>query len=150
MAKNPSWLNLGLLVWDVAAICIPILPGSYALKATKVISNAIEGGSTLGKGFNSFKDAKKFLGPAGEGNEWHHIVEQSQIKKSGFGTQLIQNTDNLISIDKATHAKISGYYNSIDPRLSDSMRVRNWLAGQSFETQYQFGMDFLSRYGVKK
>jgi RHS repeat-associated protein len=49
MAKNPSWLNMGMLVWDVAAICIPVLPGSYALKATKVVANAVDSAGDAGK-----------------------------------------------------------------------------------------------------
>ena len=48
------------------------------------------------------------------------------------------------------HAKISGYYNSIQPNISGNMRVRDWLAGQSFETQYQFGIDILKRFEVIK
>ena len=109
-----------------------------------------EGAGSAGKGFNSFNALKKELGSAGEGNAWHHIVEQSQIQKSGFSSQQINNTSNVIAVDSATHAKISGYYNSIDAGLSDTLRVRDWLAGQSFETQYQFGKDVLKRFGVTK
>jgi len=109
-----------------------------------------EGGSTLGKGFDSFNDAKKFLGSPGEGNQWHHIVEQSQIQKSGFESQVIQNTDNLIAVDKATHAKISGYYNTKSFDFTGGLSVRNWLAGQSFEKQYEFGMNVLKQFGVTK
>jgi putative cell wall-binding protein len=103
-----------------------------------------------GKGFDNFNALKKNLGPAGEGKAWHHVVEQSQIQKSGFSTQQIHNTNNVIAVDSATHAKISGYYNSIQHDISGNMRVRDWLAGQSFETQYQFGMDVLKRFGVIK
>jgi hypothetical protein len=118
--------------------------------ADDATGGAPEGAESTGKGFNKFSDAKKFLGSPGEGKQWHHIVEQSQINRSGFNTMQVQNTNNLIAVDKVAHAKISGYYSSIDPRLSDSMRVRDWLAGQSFETQYQFGADVLSRLGVMK
>jgi len=80
-------------------------------------------GSALGIGFDSFSDAKKYLGSAGEGNQWHHIVEQSHIKKSGFNTQLIQNTDNLIAVDKIIHAKISGYYDTKSFDFSGGLSV---------------------------
>jgi len=100
-----------------------------------------------GQGFDTFKDLKKALGYPGQGNAWHHIVEQSQIDKSGFIPTQIQNTDNIIAIDREIHNQISGYYNSIQP-FSDNMRVRDWLAGQSFEVQYQFGLDQLKKYGV--
>ncbi|WMJ23171.1 hypothetical protein RBG61_00505 [Paludicola sp. MB14-C6] len=119
-------------------------------KVNNSASETVDGGSTLGKGFDSFNDAKKFLGSPGEGNQWHHIVEQSQIQKSGFSNQLIQNTDNLIAVDKATHAKISGYYNTKSFDFTGGLSVRDWLAGQSYEKQYEFGMNVLKQFGVIK
>jgi RHS repeat-associated protein len=104
-------------------------------------------GSVLKTGFRSYSSLKKFLGSVGEGNVWHHIVEQCQVDKSNIPVELIQNPQNLRAIDKATHDKISGYYNSIDSKYSDTMRVRNWLAGHSFQYQYNFGVDVLNRFG---
>ena len=106
-------------------------------------------GFTPNKGFNTFNNFKNYLGSAGNDNAWHHVVEQCQITKSGFSPQLIHNVNNMISIDSATHAKISGFYNS-SPLFAEGMRVRDWLAGQSLEFQFQFGLDILNRYGVKK
>jgi len=122
---------------------VKVVKGANAVKVSNVTQGA-------GKGFDKFNALKKNLGPAGEGKAWHHVVEQSQIQKSGFSPQQIHNTNNVVAVDSATHAKISGYYNSIDASLSDTMRVRDWLAGQGFETQYQFGMDVLKRFGVTK
>ena len=93
-----------------------------------------------------FHFSKVFLGSAGEGRHWHHIVEKSQILKSGFDPKLIHNTNNIISVDAATHAKISGYYKRIYG--TTGLSFRDWLAGQSFETQYQVGIDVLKMYGV--
>ena len=122
-----------------------------ALSTTRSeLAGSVEGESTRGKGFDSFNDAKKFLGSRGEGNQWHHIVEQSQIQKSGFISQVIQNTDNLIAVDKVTHAKISGYYNTKSFDFTGGLSVRNWLAGQSYETQWNFGMNVLKQFGVTK
>ena len=120
------------------------------------ISGAITGGITgglsynsgatsTGKGFNTFRELKKEVGPPGIGNEWHHIVEQSQIAKSGFSPQMIQNTKNIVSISKNTHRAISGYYSSIQP-FTNGMIVRNWLAGQSFSTQYAFGLNVIKMF----
>lgn len=86
---------------------------------------------------------KKELGSPGEGNEWHHIVEQSQIGKSGFSSYQVNNVNNVIAIPhgKGTvHAKISGFYSS-KPRWTGGLSVRDWLANQSFEKQFEFGMD---------
>lgn len=63
---------------------------------------------------------------------------------------MIQNTDNLVAVDKATHAKISGYYNTKSFEFTGGISVRNWLAGQSFEKQYEFGMNVLKQFGVTK
>ncbi len=60
---------------------------------------------------------------------------------------MIQNPKNLISIDKGIHRKISGYYNSIDIRLKSGIKVRDWLAGQSYEAQYEFGIKVLKMFG---
>ena len=139
---------LGMCIYGIGTAAY----GTYKFYRMSSTTSTAEIAATegAGKGFDNFNALKKNLGSAGEGKAWHHIVEQSQIQKSGFSPQQIHNTNNVIAVDSATHAKISGYYNSIDPRLSDSMRVRDWLAGQSFETQYQFGMDVLKRFGVMK
>ena len=88
---------------------------------------------------------KNEIGSPGTGNEWHHIVEQSQIAKSGFSPQMIQNTNNIMSISKTTHRAISGYYSSVQP-FTDGMIVRNWLAGQSFSAQYEFGINVIKMF----
>jgi hypothetical protein len=78
-------------------------------------------------GFNTFKKLKDYLGSPGEGNHWHHIVEQSQIKKSGFSANQIHNVNNAIAVDASTHSKISGYYSS-KPVWANGLRIRDWLS----------------------
>ena len=122
---------------------------SDGLKVTKLGRIVTEGPGNLSKGFDSFNALKRELGPAGEGKVWHHIVEQSQISKSGFKSTQINNTENIIAVDNATHAKISGYYSS-KPDFAKGMTVRDWLAGQSYEAQYKFGLEVMARFGVGK
>ncbi|THF82721.1 hypothetical protein [Cohnella fermenti] len=102
-------------------------------------------------GFKSFDDLKKVLGSAGENKAWHHIVEQSQVQRSGFKAEDIQNINNVISIPSgysgSVHSQISGYYSSIQP-FTNGLTVRNWLAGQSFEKQFDFGLNVLKRFGT--
>ena len=102
-----------------------------------------------GTGFNTFSGLKKYLGSAGEGYQWHHIVEQSQIDKSGFNKAYINNTNNIIALTKEVHQKISAYYSSKDPLISEGKTVREWLAGKSFQYQYDFGKKVLERFGDK-
>lgn len=47
--------------------------------------------------------------------------------------------NNMVAIDKDVHGKITGYYNS-KQWFTDNLSVRNWLAGQSFDFQYNYGM----------
>ncbi len=98
-------------------------------------------------GYNSFSNLKKAVGSPGKGNEWHHIVEQCQIKKSGLDVQMIQNKNNIISVSKGVHRKISGYYANTKLGFTEGLSVRNWLAGQSYETQYDFGLSILKMFG---
>lgn len=76
------------------------------------------------------------------GNEWHPIVEQCQIQKSGFAPTSVHNTSNIVSITKETHKAISRYYSSVQP-FTNGMIVRNWLAGSSFSLQLEFGKNII-------
>ena len=159
VCKNPkdpwAWVGLAGDTLDLIPFVTGVGEVTRGLKVVSKAANQIENISTTGKvakniikksdGFSSFNKLKKAIGSPGSGNEWHHIVEQSQIGRSGFATELIQNPGNIIAIDKNTHRKISGYYSSKQP-FSQNMTVRDWLAGQSFEEQYQFGIDVINMF----
>ena len=113
-----------------------------------VSGGASQGDPNWGKGFDRFSQLKKYLGSAGKDHEWHHIVEQCQIRKSGFDAKMIHNTKNVISVPHDIHVKISAYYSSIDIRLCPGMRVRDYLATMSFAEQYEFGLKILRDFGV--
>lgn len=101
--------------------------------------------STVGKGYASFEIFKRAHGAAGEGKAWHHIVEQNKIGQ--FSAQQIHNTKNLVIVEAgagSVHARITGYYGSIQ-RFTNGQTVRNWMKGQSFAEQMEFGLDILYR-----
>ena len=79
------------------------------------------------------------------GVETHHIVEQSQVGKSGFASSQIQDASNKIDIPYSMHRRISGFFSSKQP-FTDGMRVRDWLVGKSFEYQSKFGWDVVMRF----
>ena len=54
----------------------------------------------------------------------------------------------MIPIDTATHGKISGYYSSKQP-FTNGMTVRNWLANQDFNAQYEFGLTIIKMFQNK-
>ena len=99
--------------------------------------------------FSSFNALKRSLGSAGKGKQWHHIVEQCQIGKSGFSKYWIQNSNNVINISNSVHSKISAHYSSKIPGLTGEKTVRDWLTGQSFQKHYEYGIKILRQFGVK-
>lgn len=101
------------------------------------------------RGFNTFDDLKAFLGSPGPNCQWHHLVEQSQITRSGFSTQNINNLQNIVSLPSGSgsvHAQISGYFSS-KPAFTNGLTVRDWLAGKSFDEQIEFGINKLKEFG---
>ena len=72
------------------------------------------------------------------------------IGKSGFSSNEVNNINNIIAIPhgKSTvHAQISGYYSFIPAsNFTNGLTVRQWLSGQSFQQQFDFGMDVLKKY----
>ncbi|MDQ4504630.1 hypothetical protein, partial [Sinomonas sp. ASV322] len=67
---------------DGAMMAIGFLPGGDDIAGA--IKGAEAAGSELAEGFNSFRAAKRALPSPGTGNVYDHIVEQSQIGRSGF------------------------------------------------------------------
>jgi len=55
----------------------------------------------------------------------------------------------MIELTPSQHGQISGFCSS-KPDFTGGLTVRDWLAGQSFEAQYQFGIDKLKELGFIK
>ncbi|MBI4319291.1 MAG: hypothetical protein HY675_12445 [Chloroflexi bacterium] len=103
------------------------------------------------QGFKSFDAFKYAVGRAGDGKAWHHIVEQTPANIANFGAEQLQNTLNMLRLPAGAgsiHARVSGYYSSIDFQTTGSwtMRVRDWLATKSLEFQYDFGTQTIQRF----
>ena len=77
--------------------------------------------------------------------EVHHVVEQCQATKSGFSKTQIQSDSNKVVLDYNLHRAVSAYYSSKQD-FTGGERVRNWLAGQSFEAQSEFGWKVVNYY----
>ncbi|MBP3392298.1 MAG: RHS repeat-associated core domain-containing protein [Clostridia bacterium] len=107
-----------------------------------------------GARFSTFKALKNSLGSAGKGRQWHHIVEQCQIKTSraGFSKYWVHNSNNVINITDDVHQLISNFYSSIPNKqvVNTGGKVfRDWLIDMSFEQQYKWGIWVLRYFGVK-
>ncbi|WP_240359368.1 hypothetical protein [Pyxidicoccus trucidator] len=123
-----------------------LAPGAVAMAATSPRSR---GASALThfRSWGSHSGLKKALGPAGQGKQWHHIVEQTKGNVGRFGKHVIHNTHNVIALNEGLHVKISGYYSSIQ-RFTAGKTVRHWLSTQSFDAQRDFGLKTLRDFGA--
>ena len=109
-----------------------------AIAAPRVTSE----GALFRQSFESGSQLRTYLGAAPEGMQWHHIVEQSQAPQ--LGQRAIQSIENIVAVPTEAHTSISAFYSS-KQAYSHPNTVREWLRGQPFESQYEFGMDRLRR-----
>ncbi|MBK1989899.1 hypothetical protein A0J48_020595 [Sphaerospermopsis aphanizomenoides BCCUSP55] len=105
-----------------------------------------------GQGFKSFGEFKRTMGAAGDGQAWHHIVGQTTSNLQRFGAEAIHHTGNLVKLEHgkgSIHQKITNFYNSIQPEITDSsnITIREWLSVQSFEEQQDFGIRVIRAFG---
>ena len=103
---------------------------------------AAEGTALFRRAFNSRSQLLRYLGRAPEGMQWHHIVEQSQAAQ--FGQRTIQSVENVVAIPIEAHQSLNAFYSSKRP-ISYPNTIREWLRGQSFEKQYEYGMERLKQ-----
>lgn len=94
------------------------------------------------RAWGSYSGFKSAMGAAGEGKQWHHLVEQTPGNVKRFGGEALHNTENVVALDKALHTRLSAFYSSIREGITRSSRltVRQWLSTQSYEAQREFGL----------
>jgi hypothetical protein len=105
--------------------------------------------STKDEAFSSFRefkkeDLEKRFGPAGEGFDYHHIVEQAAATE--IGADIIHRTSNIIRIPRLIHEAISGIYSKTDKELGSSLW--NWLKGKPIEVHKAKGVEVLRRLNI--
>ncbi|MFN0071066.1 MAG: RHS repeat domain-containing protein, partial [Chloroflexota bacterium] len=121
------------------------LPNGSAVSQLVIVGLAAPAGST---GYKSKAALRWAIGSAGAGMNWHHIVEQTKGNLANFGNQSVQSINNVIKLPEDVHRAISAFYSS-KQGFTQGKTVREWLSTQSFEKQYEFGIDTLKRFGVK-
>ncbi|ADO72855.1 hypothetical protein [Stigmatella aurantiaca] len=121
---------------------------SLPATAVSMAAQSLGGGTTTGVGpvgfrsWGSFSGLKSALGSAGQGKQWHHIVEQTPSNVKRFGPHSLHNTENVIPLDQTIHTRLSALYSSIRWNVtgSNNLTVRQWLSTQSYEAQRKFGL----------
>ncbi|QRK06784.1 hypothetical protein JQX13_43090 [Archangium violaceum] len=164
-ASRAIEVNTGLSFVDAAAgaerIIVSVPEGTLrvVLPVTAVAMTAQSGGGKSSGGgsgtpkegrllpsghraFKSFDDFKDVMGPAGKGNQWHHIVEKRETNLKRFGSEALHNTENVVPLDEGVHIDVSAFYSSKQEFITGSpgLTVRQWLNTQSYEAQRQFGL----------
>ncbi|QXX76385.1 hypothetical protein MHY1_03225 [Methylovirgula sp. HY1] len=89
---------------------------------------------------------EKRFGPAGDGYQYHHIVEVG-INGGAIPTSRLQSTDNIIRIPTLLHEEISAAYGRSAP-TARNMSLRQWLNGQSYQMQYDYGLNVMRELGI--
>jgi hypothetical protein len=138
-------------VANYEVIVKPAIKGFGQNTLAQSIRQGMNFADDAGQGFSSMNRFKTVYGKAGQGQAWHHIVEQHDDNIGKFGAESIHNTNNLIKLPEGAgsiHRKITGFYNSIQPEItgSNSLKVRNWIKTQSFDEQYKFGLEAIKRF----
>jgi hypothetical protein len=101
--------------------------------------------------FSSFGEFKKIdfdkrFGPAGDGYDYHHIVEQSA--NGEIPKRELQSTQNIIRIPRLLHEEISAQYSRWKRNYDGSLRER--LDGASFDDRWNAGLQVMRDIGILK
>lgn len=131
---------------NAEGIIVALAPNAVAMTARATGGAEGETKSDF-RPFKSMRDFKKAMGSAGEGKNWHHIVEQTPGNVERFGPEALHNTENVMAVETDVHVKISAYYSS-KQKFTGGIVVREWLRTQSYAEQRAFGLRTLRQFGV--
>jgi len=81
----------------------------------------------------------KRFGSAGDGYQYHHIVEQGGANADGLPAQQLQSTDNIVRIPTLLHEAVSSRYSS---------KSRQEMQTKSFYEQRDKGVEVMRDLGI--
>jgi hypothetical protein len=85
MVTNPSWGNVGYLLWDVGTAVLPFAPGSYVAKGVKAESKTVKKAKT------STKVAMKVANNASDFSKGHYLVDSFRGLKKHLKVKVNQS-----------------------------------------------------------
>ena len=88
----------------------------------------------------------KRFGRAGDGYQYHHIVEQGSAN-SQFSAPELQSTDNIIRLPTLLHEAINSRYYE-DAETAPHLSIREWLRTKSFDDQRNEGIRIMRELGI--
>ena len=98
--------------------------------------------------FDAFKkidELDKRFGAAGDGYEYHHIVEQNA--EGDIPAAEINSTRNIVRIPRLLHQEINAEYARIPANAVERVTLRASLRGASFGVRYEEGLAAMRRVG---
>nr|WP_225413134.1 hypothetical protein [Stigmatella hybrida] len=142
----PALAQVESAALSAEGVTIALAPNAVAMTARD--TGGAGGASKAGlRAFKSMREFKSAMGSAGEGKNWHHIVEQTRSNVERFGPEALHNTENVMVVEAGVHVKISAYYSS-KQKFTGGMVVREWLRTKSYAEQREFGLKALQQFGV--
>jgi hypothetical protein len=92
------------------------------------------------------EELAKRYGRAGDGFEYHHIVEQSA--EGDIPMAELQSTRNIVRIPKYLHEEISAEFSKPISSEPGAPSLRASLRGKSFEERYEAGLKVMREIGI--
>jgi hypothetical protein len=99
------------------------------------------------KGFLEQQDLEKRFGRAGDGLEYHHVVEQGGANATAIPAKKLQSTENIVPLPTLLHQVVSAEYSKMSVERPD-LTVRQWMQTLSYERQREEGLKILQRLGI--
>lgn len=154
LIKDPSWINLGFLAWDIAAVFVPFVPGSYAAKGCKklikVASKVDDLKSAKYLTLGTYRKVKKMFKGA-KGIEVHHIIEKRFLQTNKMynnGKKLTQGKMLSAPLSKELHLTITNRWKKNIPYGTDYKKLSKTDLKKAINNVYK-DMPAMKKYALK-
>ncbi len=139
------------LAVDAAAALDFIKDGPHTLDDLQVSSDGYEDFSSYDAFYKdepSLEFLAKRFGPAGDGQQYHHIVTQGGANADNIPPEELQNTNNIIPLPTLLHEAVNAEY--LKPQLGTDMTKYQWLQTQPYDVQREEGLRILRDLHILK
>ena len=154
LVTSPSWANLGYLMWDVGAVFVPFVPGSYVAKGgkklLKVASKTSEFKNAKYLTIGTYTKLKKLFKNC-KNVEVHHIIEK-RFRNTGKlkykGKKISAGSMMSVPLEKSLHQKITKRWRKEIPYGTDYTKISKTRMRIAINRVY-YDMPALKAYALK-
>jgi hypothetical protein len=139
------------LAVDAAAALDFVKDGPHSLEDLQVSSDDYEEFSSYDEFYKtefSLELLAKRFGPAGDGQQYHHIVTQGGANADNIPPEQLQSTDNIVRLPTILHEAVNGAYLNDSP--DPNMNMYQWLQTQPYDVQREEGLKILRDLHILK